>query len=83
MDYQMKNYLITIFGDKLKLVSSHSERHSKRINRQLKKEKPKFRNRQTFLMLEIPGFKSSGMLDQIRINLPQTYGLIGKYGMFC
>ena len=82
----MKNYLISIFGDKLKLVSSHSERaerrHSNRINRQLKKEKPKFRNRQTFLMLEIPGFKSSGMLDQMRINLPQTYGLIGKYGMF-
>ena len=38
MKQQAREHLITIFGDKLKLVPSHAERRSREINRQINRQ---------------------------------------------
>lgn len=79
----MKNLLVSILGAKLKLVSKHSERsqrcHSNRIDRDLHKERSNHWIGRTYLVLELPGFERSQLLDQLRQNFPQTFGLISKF----
>lgn len=93
----MKNPLVTLFGDKLRLFSTHSERmqrrHSNRIDRQLRKEHKKWKakwnrtecksncKRRTYLLLEVPCFERPGLLNQLHVNFPQTFGLIAKHGI--
>ena len=83
----MKNPFVTILGDKLKLVPSHMQRsqrrHSKQIDQQLGMERRKRWCQKTYLLLELPGFIRSKLCDKLHANLPQTFGMIATYGMYC